>query len=134
MRYCLNHEELSQVKQDLISMTEMELREKYDEVYLRRALSFEALCTTAGKRPSTVGNIKLKELREAKVLENGNRDVLVHEHKTQHHGPSHLIFYREGLYEACKRFAAIFNRKMTTISSVSCRRTRTIQASGSPLT
>ena len=107
-RATLNLPELKEVKEDLLNLSNKEIKEKYDETYVKNALAIPALMTTGGKRPGTVANTTLGELRSAEELEDGSHDVLVHAHKTDEGGPSHLSFFWDGLYESCMRYAEIF--------------------------
>ena len=43
-------------------------------------------------------------------LADGSMDVAVSRHKTAAGGPSHLTFFRENLYAACRRYQDIFKR------------------------
>ena len=62
-RDVLNLPALNEVTEDLVNMSEVEILDKYDELYVRHALAVQALFSTGGKRPSTVANITLGELR-----------------------------------------------------------------------
>ena len=112
-RFILNMNELQEVKADMLDMSVKAIKAKYTETYVRNVLSLECLLTTAGKRPSTVANMKKKELQKAQRLEDGSHIVLVHEHKTAPTGPSQLSFIRDGLYEACKKYAEVFKAGMS---------------------
>ena len=99
---------LQEVKQDLVTMSDQELKAKYTETYVRNALSLESLITTGGKRPSTVSNMTIDELNTADQLDDGSWIVSVKKHKTAAAGPSQLSFYRDLLYDALKVYAKVF--------------------------
>ena len=73
----------TEVKDNLQNLSEDEIVEIYDEIFLRHALALTVVVKTGGKRPSTVRNLTLGELQAAVLLPDGSHEVLVHEHKTQ---------------------------------------------------
>ena len=109
-RDILNMEVFQMVKDDLLALSDDDIERKYVETYLRNALSTEVLITTAGKRPSTIGYMRLEELKNPETLPDGSKDVSVHFHKTKDGGASHLSFIREGLYAACMRYVEIYKK------------------------
>ena len=98
------------VKDDLIFLPDEEFVEKYEEPYVRKVLSTESLITTGGKRPSTITQMTLGELRNAEKLPDGSWDVSVRNHKTKPRGSSHLSFIRKKLYAALRRYDQIYKK------------------------
>ena len=111
VRDILALEIFAKVKQDLLEKPKEFIVSTYTEVELRLALAAEVFFSTGGKRPSTIARIKNEEIGAGKKLADGSVDALVHDYKTApSHGPSHVIFWREGLHKACLRYRDIFKK------------------------